>query len=410
MTAAAGRGGLARRLYLANGFMQGLSIGAFMLAAVVWWVVDLGLSPLRLTLLGTIMAVAVLLAESPTGVVADVFSRKWSIVLSWLIIGTAQLLAPISELLILLLTWQALWGVGYTFQTGADTAWVTDELGEEDDALVIRKAIALAVGIVVGVLASMALAQWSLAGAMAASGLTAIGFAGLLALVMPEEHFTPVDRTERSTSRAMADTWLAGLRTVWRGRTLRIVVIATFLVAMVDETVDRLDFLRVRELGFPDLDGADSAALFGSIWVVMTLLALPPMVLVARRFEESSDRRSAIVMTGSLALAALGVGAMAGSVFVLAIVGWAVREVMREIVDPIGEAWVNRHAESATRATVISFRSQSIAFGEIGGGLLMGTIAEVVSLAAAFATAAVLLAVAAGLVGRLLADRTPATV
>lgn len=398
-----------RRIYLSHGFMQGASLGAFSLGAVVWWVVDLELSPLRLVLLGTIMELVVLVSESPTGVVADVFSRKWSVVLSWVIMGTAQILSPVSDSLVILLIWQSLFGFGYTFQSGADTAWVTDEIGEEDDSLIMRRAIASALGVVVGLGVAMALAQWSLRGTMTLSGVVGIAFAGYLAAVMPEHNFTPVDRSQRSTSAALIATWRRGFRTVMQARILRTLIVTTFVVAMVDETVDRLDLPRMRELGFPDLDGAGSAVLFGGIWILMTLLTLPVMVIVGRRIESASDRRSAIIMSSFLAVGAIGVALMAGNIFILAILGWVMRDVIREVVDPVGEAWVNRHAPSEVRATVISFRSQSMAFGEIFGGLALGVVAELVSLQVAFALGALLLAMAALQVGLLLFGRRALT-
>jgi len=52
--------------------------------------VDLDLSATQLLLLGTSMEVAMLLGEIPTGVVADVFSRKWSVV-----IGSAETAEPL---------------------------------------------------------------------------------------------------------------------------------------------------------------------------------------------------------------------------------------------------------------------------------------------------------------------------
>ncbi len=399
-----------RRIYLGLGFMQGVSLGVFSLGAVAWWVVDLGLSPFRLVLLGTVMELMVLVSESPTGAMADVFSRKWSIVVAWVLMGFAQLFAPVSEALPILLIWQALFGFGYTFQSGADTAWVTDEIGVEDDSLVMNKAIAMMLGIAVGVGAAMALTQWSIRGTMALSGVISLVLAAVLAVVMTERNFTPVDRTKRTASRAFADTWRDGFSVVKRSSVLRIVIVATFIMAMVDETVDRLDFPRMRELGFPDLEAEQSAVIFGAIWILMTVLALPAMIVASRRIDgNSSDRYSAILMGSLLILGGIGIGMMSGSIFALAIFGWVIRDVIREVVDPVGEAWVNRQAHSEVRATVISFRSQSMAFGEIVGGLALGLLAELVSLQAAFAVGAVLMVVAGLQVGRLLLDRSSGT-
>jgi predicted MFS family arabinose efflux permease len=322
--------------------------------------------------------------------------------------GTAQILTPISELLWVILIWQALWGFGYTFQSGADTAWVTDEIGEEDDSLVMSKAAAMAVGVIFGILTAMVLTRWSVTGAVSASGVVALMFAAWLAVRMPETNFTPVDRSQRSAGAAMLDTWRRGFGLVRRVRVTRILIIATVIVSMVNELVDRLDFLRMRELGFPELDGASSTALFGAVWIFMILLELPIMIYFSRRSEVPTDRRSALLMVSMFALAALGIAFMATNFFILALLGWVMRDVFREVVEPVGEAWFNRYAESDIRATVISFRTQSMAFGEIFGGLCLGLVAEILSVQLAFVAGAALMSLAVVQVGRLLRVETPA--
>ena len=67
--------------------------------------------------------------EAPTGMIADSYSRKWSIVIGYVIWGAGFLLqafAPIYELTLLS---QAIWGLGFTFVSGAPEAWLADEAG-----------------------------------------------------------------------------------------------------------------------------------------------------------------------------------------------------------------------------------------------------------------------------------------
>jgi DHA3 family tetracycline resistance protein-like MFS transporter len=384
------------------GWWQGFSLAAFSVAAISWWVVDLELSPLRLVLLGTALEVAVLVAESPTGVVADVYSRKWSMVISWLLLGTAQALMPVSDIIWLLWVWQALWGFGYTFQSGADTAWVTDEVGEPDDDLVLRRGVVRSIGVAIGITAAMVATQWSVTGTIVASGLVSIAFAGFLALAMPEQHFQPVARRSDETRlTTMARTWWQGARKVSGHRLLRIIMVSVFVASMADELVDRLDFARLRELGFADVDAAGSALWFGGAWLAMTLITIPAMIVVNRRARSGvaadGDQRSALLLAGLLTATAVGVGAMAGPIFALAIVGWVVRDVAREVAEPLSEAWTNRHAPPELRATVLSFRTQAESSGEILGGVSLGLLADYLGLAPAFAAAAVALAVAAAL-------------
>ena len=58
----------------------------------IYYVSQAGLNPLQLVLIGTIMELTVLLFEIPTGLVADFFGRKKSLVVGTFIIGVAHIL------------------------------------------------------------------------------------------------------------------------------------------------------------------------------------------------------------------------------------------------------------------------------------------------------------------------------
>lgn len=57
----------------------------------VYYVRELGMSPFLLVLCGTAMELAIFVFEVPTGVVADAWSRRGSIVISYLVMGTAMI-------------------------------------------------------------------------------------------------------------------------------------------------------------------------------------------------------------------------------------------------------------------------------------------------------------------------------
>ena len=247
------------RLFLLTGGVQGLAF-AWGLPAMVWWVVDLRLSPFRLAVLGTALVLSILVTETPTGVVADLYSRKYSVVAAYLVMGTAMALGPVTELFGVLVIWQVLWGVGWTLQSGAATAWMTDELayhashshrigslppvvdlaaqmpvespisGAEDDTdsdaqisdavgdaddsggtrsdhsrqvdgLIVRHAIFRSVGVMVGLVAATAMGAWSVRGSMAVMGMLAIAAAGYLAVMMPEAGFESPRRRAGNASK-----------------------------------------------------------------------------------------------------------------------------------------------------------------------------------------------------------------
>lgn len=389
-----------RRIYLGLGFGQGFIFSLWAVAAYVWWVAELELSPLRLVLIGTALEVTVLLSEVPTGVVADVFSRKWSVIASWVVIAFAQALSPISENIGWILVWQALWGLGFTLQSGADTAWITDEIGEADDPLIMRHAIMRSVGIIFGVALSIGLSQISLALTMVIGGACSLGFAVFLALVMPENNFTRADRPTDGRWAEFADVTTRGFAITRRKRALATLAMAMMMLSLADEAIDRLDLRRIIDLGLTDIDGPDAAVWFGLVWITMTVLNIPVMLVAERRIGDLDVAGLARTLRAVLVVSALGVAMMAwGAVFGLAIVGWIARDVIRELIEPISVAWTNRQAESDVRATVLSFQSQIVALGQVIGGLLLGTIAEVTSLPVAFWLAAAFTLGAAAIFG-----------
>src|SRR5512147_1502831 len=100
-----------------------------------------GLTPVQLILVGTALEVSAFVFEVPTGVVADVYSRRLSIIIGYLLIGVGFLVEGLFPSFVPILLAQLLWGLGYTFTSGAREAWITDEVGEENaNRLFLRSA------------------------------------------------------------------------------------------------------------------------------------------------------------------------------------------------------------------------------------------------------------------------------
>ena len=173
---------------------QGLFRG-YGLAMLIYVVVEADLEPLQLVLLGTALEVAVLLAEIPTGVVADTLSRKRSIVISQVIMGIAFACTGLTTEFVPLLLTQVAWGVGWTFTSGADIAWITDELNDPSriDRVLAARARWMLSGSVVGLVVSGMLGVWlGLDVAMIVFGLTLCLLGGFVAVAFTEHNFSPV--------------------------------------------------------------------------------------------------------------------------------------------------------------------------------------------------------------------------
>src|SRR5690554_4277442 len=107
-----------------------LFFAIFATVSSVYRIQDAGLNPFQLLLVGTALEAAVFLFEIPTGVVADVYSRRTSIIIGMGLIGAGFMLEGAFPVLATILLAQVVWGIGYTFTSGAEQAWIADELGE----------------------------------------------------------------------------------------------------------------------------------------------------------------------------------------------------------------------------------------------------------------------------------------
>ncbi|MGH3112928.1 MAG: MFS transporter, partial [Gaiellaceae bacterium] len=77
----------AHRTWLLYSGASGLAMSTGWTVAAVYFVREVGMSPLELVLAGTALEVAYFLLEVPTAVVVDTYSRRASVVLAQILMG-----------------------------------------------------------------------------------------------------------------------------------------------------------------------------------------------------------------------------------------------------------------------------------------------------------------------------------
>jgi DHA3 family tetracycline resistance protein-like MFS transporter len=369
----------------------------------LYFVTELGMSPLALVLCGTAMELAVFGFEVPTGVVADTISRRASIVISYAVIGVAVLLFGLVESVPLVIATYGLWGIGYTFQSGAFDAWIVDEVGTERlTRIVLRGAQAGWAGALLGVVLSTLVGGVSLRGAILAGGVAMLAIAVALALVMPETGFRPHRTPEEGGVRAFAATATRGTRAV-RGHPILLLLLGiAFAYGAWTESFDRLWVAQLLAVGLPTTLG--DVTWIGLLTGAAFVAGIATSEIAVRRLGDAPTRTLARVLAAlnaALLVAALGF-ALAGS-FLLACVAYLALVALRSLVAPLTSVWVNRTVtDSSVRATTLSVVSQADAFGQVAGGPAIGGVATAFSLRAGLGLGALLLAPALVLYGRAL--------
>jgi MFS transporter, DHA3 family, tetracycline resistance protein len=397
----------ARRLYLALEFS--LSMPAFVFTAV-HLVRDLHMSPLQLVLMGTVMEATIFVSEIPTGVLADTYSRRASLVVSFLVQGTAIVIVGLAGHPAVAIAAWGLWGFGYTFMSGAFQAWITDEVGvDQVGSIFLRGTRVGFVGSFVGLGLQALVAIESLRAAVVLGGVVIIlcGVASLL--LMPETGFTRRPSAERvSTWQELRTTAATGGRYVRMQPLLLLVLAIFFFAGMSTETLDRLwEAHFIRDIGLPQVLSLDPVFWFALFSIPMMLLSYFGAGFLIRRFEHADAPRivrvlaalTSVMLVSQLAFGLLGgIAAAYGALLVY--------RVARTLTYPLEMTWINQQiSDSSVRATVISITSQSDAIGQTAGGPALGVVGNVWGIPAALAAGALALVPALGLYGRAIAHQ-----
>ena len=366
-----------RTYYVYNAAWSFLAALSFTLN-LVYYVRDAGLDPLQMVLVGTTLEVACFLFEIPTGIVADLYSRRLSIVIGFLLIGAGFLLQGLVPAFLAILAAQVLWGVGFTFTSGADQAWITDEIGAEQAGRVFVRAQQFELAAkIAGIVTAGGLGLISLPLPMVISGAGMMLLGLLLALFMREQNFHRTPRAERETFRHLAETFKHGLGVARRRPVVRTLVVVSLIGGLSSEAFDRLWSVKMLTFTFPTVFGtSDPAFWFTVLALIGTLLSLGTSVTLDRL---SPERLSAAHPTGILATFALlqivGVAgfALSGSLWPALAALW-LTTVAGTVAYPVQSAWLNRHIDSRSRATVLSMVSQANAIGQVAGGPPLGAV------------------------------------
>jgi DHA3 family tetracycline resistance protein-like MFS transporter len=366
-----------------------------------------GLTPMQLVLVGTTLEVSAFLFEIPTGVVADVFSRRLSIIIGYIMMGLGFLVEAFFPAFLPILIAQVIWGVGYTFTSGATQAWITDEIGEEKaNPLFLRAARVGLTASLVGMGATIFIGAENVAMPIFIGAIGVILIGIVLIFIMPETGFKPTPMQDRNTWQHMWHTFNEGIRSVrTRPRLMNILGVGLFY-GLYSEGFDRLWVKHLLDtFEIPIIFGSNQVAFFTGLRLVAAVFSILALRWVEKQVDSSSPLaigRAMTWATGGIIIAMLGF-ALSPLLF-LTLCLYLTIDVLRDVRAPLQTAWVNHKLDPQTRATVHSMTGQVDSIGQIGGGS-SALVARYFSVQAAIAFSALLLTPALGLVRRANSER-----
>jgi MFS transporter, DHA3 family, tetracycline resistance protein len=374
--------------------------------AVVYRVTTGHLNALQLILLGTMVEFSYFILQLPTGILADIVSRRLCVIAGWFLDAAGLLMQGLSAHFAVLLTAQIPVGFGAALAFGAQEAWLADETGETELTPVFLRATQLGLaGVIAGSILSGFLASVGLSVPFLIGGGLTGAVAVTLLFVMPETNFRPPRRSVSagSVTRQAWATFTGQLRQTHRAIVvvpgLVLLLAMLFFLGMWNESFDRLwGAYLLKDIKFPHPFGLSTVGWFSVFAIAAAVAGLGSTGWAKRRTSKLGPGSVVTTLLAVTIATALGVAAMAAShAFVFAVLAYLAVVTMRPVFSPLITGWVVGRVDSSVRATALSATDMFDSGGQITGGPVIGAIGVLATIRVALLAGAAALAPAAGL-------------
>lgn len=337
---------------------------------------DIGLSFSQISVLFASFSIGMFFFEIPTGAFADGFSRKYSVILGFFISGFAILGISFVTSFWALFALFLLMGFGLTFVSGAEEAWVIDNLNhykrqdlhseffiKSHSIVGIIGAISPLVGAYVVTTYSMLPLWWVW------SACLFIG--GIILLIWGKEKYVP---KKVNVSKMFIQTFkksVAGLKYARHHKNTFYLVLATIFFALLMIDADFWPPL-LQDFGMP---------LYG-IGILSSILFLISGILPfsARYLQKYSIKNVFTLLISVRILVLLTVWIVLPGQFLLAAWIYLISEILMGMHNPLIGPYFQKQIPKRVRATVTSIKSMALQLGLGVGILVFGALSDVFSL------------------------------
>ncbi len=370
---------------------------AMLLVSTIYRVDVVGMNAFQLLLAAAVFRLVAFLAEIPTGVVADAYSRKLSTLIGYLLIGCGFIVEGSIPQYWAVLLGLSIAAVGDTFISGALWAWIAGEVEDKQvqDVMIRGDQIGRFVGIV-GTVAAMITGSFNLTLVYQVAGGGFMLLALSMFFLMPENNFVSAAQDERNTWGALKQTLGAGFSYVRASRFLMLIFAIELCYGLVDPGVTTSGGLSeahlLEDFVWPTFNNWEPVVWLGFISIANGLLNLGVMEWVKRKYDgapaDQVARGMRIFTLGFIVSIVLFAFARSFEFGVLVfILSKQIQRANFTLYDP----WLTRQIAPEVRATVLSMWAQTNAIGQVVGGPLIGAIAVATTLPIGYASLAIFL-------------------
>ena len=349
---------------------------------------EFGVGTTMIGLTITTFALARLLLNVPAGFIADRFGRRAILIGGPAITSVGMIGSGLADSIWTLLAWRFVAGAGSALYMGGAMVYLMDIARPDQlSRYVATNQWALALGVSLGPgIGGLAAEQWGLSAPFFVVGVTALTASVYSMFRLPETRDTQVE-VKQVVKDSVEDTPPAGVRDLALSRPFLLLAAAAMTIFVARGGIrGTLMPLRAQEaLGW----GPSEIGLLFTFTGLMTLFTLMP----AGRAADNIGRRSVILFSGVMA----GAGALvvAGSATVAGfVVGNVVMSLGTGTAGPAPAAFVADLTPTHLRGVVVGLYRSAGDLGVIAGPVLLGLLADRVSISWSMAVAAILVAAA----------------
>ncbi|QMS84680.1 MFS transporter [Candidatus Xianfuyuplasma coldseepsis] len=360
-----------KKLYIILRSVMGLAFNMSFMATAIYRIDVANLEIYQLILVGSALEIAIFLFEVPTGVVADLKSRRLSIIIGLFIIGLGFFVEILTTFFLVIVLSQIIWGLGYTFISGALDSWISDETGNQNiEQTLISGAQMHKLFSVLGIVLAAVIGMFDIRLAIAFAGGLFI-FMGLFAIaLMNEEHFVKHPHHEPLWTLYFSQLGHA-LSHVRTNKVLKIMVVIMLFLGLYSEGIDRtheryiLNNLNMR-------DYFDIAP----IWILSIINAIIAIIgYVVLHVVKKYITKGHHVVLWALNFTIMMIVGIVLFAFLpfeyIAVVSFMFFTINREATYPLLNTILIRSTPSRIKATVLSGFGQLDAIGQLLSGALM---------------------------------------
>jgi len=357
-----------------------VSIG-FMAAYWTLYFVDLGLNYSSIALVFLMYPISSLIFEIPTGAIADVFGRKISVFLSYLITGLAFVGILLSgSNLPLLMLFYFIAGISFTLETGALEAWFVDTIKHKKKSEQLHRFFGRwggisSLGFVIGPFLGGILVRYGFDKAFWATSIGMIILAFFVLIFGKEDYF---ERKDVKIRKVLIETVKTGKRGFKHAFSHPIIFTLTVIMTLLTfaTTISYNSYQPyVVQVGLPPQFLGFALSIAGFITIFSLNYSQKIVKFVG------GNKSSLALFTFLFGIAILGIGfAKYLPVLFLSMIAYTSIGEFAASTAPAFRELFNKFVPSNIRATVLSVNSFNMKIGEIFGLVAFGLISDYLDL------------------------------